>query len=55
MLKVVEMAFDPIIHTTIYKCILAEIKYFMVFLCKNWLLFTAVNFGTPDFVELLQI
>ena len=34
MLKVVEMAFDPIIHTTIYKCILAEIKYFMVFCAK---------------------
>ena len=34
MLKVVEMAFDAIIHTTIYKRILAKIKYFMVFCAK---------------------
>jgi len=34
MLKVVEMAFDAIIHTTIYKRILAKIKYCLVFFAK---------------------
>ena len=34
MLKVVEMAFDAIIYTTIYKRTLAKIKYFMVFCAK---------------------
>lgn len=35
MLKVVEMAFDAIIHTTIYKRILAKIKYCKVFCAKT--------------------
>ena len=34
MLKVVEMAFDAIIHTTIYKRISAKIKYRMGFCAK---------------------